>query len=82
MCLKFFKGDEVDKLVHEHDVNEFPLRLIAVSRLWVVVRMIGVEGRFVDAVFLHNLHNTCNAWNGAVTMVEESEIALSLSAVR
>ena len=79
MCLKLFKGYEVDKFVHELDVNEFPLRLIAVSRFRVVIRMIWVECRFVDAMFLNNLHNTGDTWNGAVAMVEESEIALRLS---
>jgi hypothetical protein len=80
MSLELFESDEVDKFVRKLDMNELPLRLVAISRLWVVVWVIWVEGRFVDAVFSHNLHDTGNAWNGAVAVVEESKIALKVSA--
>lgn len=80
MLLEILEGDEIDKFVQPFDMNEFPFRLAAISRLGVVVWVIWIEGRLIDAVFSHNLHDTGNAWNGAVAVVEESKIALKVSA--
>lgn len=76
MRLELLQSDEVVKLVRKFDMDELPLRLAAISRLWVVVRVIRVEGSLVDAMFLHNLHDAGNAWNGAVAMIEESQVTL------
>lgn len=76
MCLKLLQSYEVIELVHECDMDELPFRVAAISRLWVVVWVVWVEGSLVDAVFLHNVHNAGDAWNGAVAMIEEGLVAL------